>query len=162
MVSADAQSAVDAAVESLVAQGFTRGSEEFSQKLRASGSEWVAQDVRLGDVKKSRAQELKSWVADGFGLELLPAFWRPVTPTLVVACARVTDQGTELIVYPHKSTRGSAPRNDAFPHLRAAMAALESGFAAQGGLISREAMFGIKNDGSPASQKVVKELLGWR
>lgn len=160
-VTVSPQEAVSAAAAQLAAEGFTNRGDEFDQKLRAAGSEWVAQDLLLGDIRKSWKQGLVAWVADGVGLDLFPAFWRPVTPTLVVACARSVPEGTELVIYPHVSIRGGADSNDAFPLVRRAVAALEERFTGQGAFISREKMRGIKNDGSPASQKVVKDLLGW-
>lgn len=46
--------------------------------------------------------------------------------------------------------------------LRESADAISATCAADGTLVSQEQMTGIRNDGSPASQQMVRELLGWR
>jgi hypothetical protein len=46
--------------------------------------------------------------------------------------------------------------------VRTTIATMEAAAVADGTLISHEKMLGIRNDGSPASQQMVEDLLGWR
>lgn len=162
LVRDEPDSVVRRARDALVAAGFADGGESFAAAIRESGSEWVARDVRLGDVAKSWKRGVVEFFAEGTGLEFFPKFWRGATPTVVVACARRTPEGSELVIYPHYSIRGGADRNDAAPLVRRAVQDLSDAFAAAGTLISSEKVLSIKNDGSPASQAVVREVLGWR
>lgn len=162
VVRIDPAAALSAAVDRLQEEGFAPGDDTFRRRLQSEGSEWLAQDLRLGDVRKSWKRGIIAGLVEDTGLEFFPRFWRGATPTLVVACARATSDGTELVVYPHVSIRGGSDSNDAYPLVRRAVTALDERFAAEGVLVSREKLLGIKNDGSPASQKVVKQLLGWR
>ncbi|MDU0346098.1 hypothetical protein RWH44_10330 [Microbacterium sp. KSW2-29] len=154
--------AVRRAVDALIAAGFSDGGDAFATAIQESGSEWVARDVRLGDVAKSWKRGVVEFFAEGTGLEFFPKFWRGATPTVVVACARRTTKGAELLVYPHYSVRGGADRNDAAPLVRRAVQGLSDAYEGSGALISSEKLLSIKNDGSPASQAVVREVLGWR
>ena len=70
--------------------------------------------------------------------------------------------GAELVIASHVSVRGASDSNDAAPLLRSVWDGLEERFRADGVFVSREKLWRIENDGSPASQKVVRELLGWR
>lgn len=158
----DPESVVRRARDALVAAGFTDGGESFSTAIRESASEWVAQDVRLGDVARSWKRGVVEFFAEGTGLELFPKFWRGASPTVVVACARRTPEGSELVIYPHYSIRGGADRNDAAPLVRRAVQDVSDAYAASGALLSSAKLLSIKNDGSPASQAVVREVLGWR
>lgn len=153
---------LDAAVRALAAEGLQPGDQTFQEKVRASGSEWLVQDLRLGDVETSRKRGAIAFWIDGTGLELLPRFWRGATPTLVVASARDGDAGAELVVFPHVSTRGGSHSNDANPLVQRALDVLTGQLTNQNVFVSRENMRGIKNDGSPASQAVVRDLLQWR
>ena len=161
VVTLDPREALDLAVQRLASHGFAVGDATFQARLRESGSEWLAQDVRLGDVRTSWKKGIVAWLADGTGLDFFPRFWRGATPTLVVACSRATPQGTELVIFPHVSIRGGSDSNDAYPLVRRAVSDLDDDFIRRGVLVAKEKLRGIKNDGSPASQRVVKELLGW-
>lgn len=158
----DPRSALNIAVEHLHATGFDKGDDTFQRILSEAGSEWLAQDLRIGDIKKSWKRGLLAWAVEDTGLEFFKPFWRGVTPSLVVACTRPIDAGTELVIYPHDSIKGGSDRTDSRPLVREALHTLEHRFAEAGQLVSFERMRGIKNDGSPASQKVVRDLLGWR
>ncbi|MDQ1178030.1 hypothetical protein [Microbacterium sp. SORGH_AS_0421] len=162
LVHDDPASTVRRATDALIAAGFSDGGDTFATAIRDSGSEWVARDVRLGDIAKSRKRGVVEFFADGTGFDFFPRFWRGATPTVVVACARRTPEGAELIVYPHYSVRGGADRNDAAPLVRRAVEGLSNAYSASGALIFSEKLLSIKNDGSPASQAVVREVLGWR
>lgn len=153
---------LDAAVRALIAQGFEPGDTTFAEKVRATGSEWLAQDVVLGDINASRTRRLVTWLAEDTVLEVIPQLWRGVTPTLVVASTRETAEGTELVVFSHPSTRVGSGRNDAAVPMQEALRVLGRELSAQNLLVRREQMNGIKNDGAPASQAVVRDLLGWR
>ncbi len=162
LVRDEPSTAVRRATDALIAEGFSDGGDTFATAIRESGSEWTAHDVRLGDVAKSWKRGVVEFFAEGTGLEFFPKFWRGATPTVVVACARRTAEGTELLVYPHYSIRGGADRNDAAPLIRQAVQSLSDAYGASGALVSSEKLLSIKNDGSPASQAVVREVLGWR
>lgn len=162
LVTVDERAALEAAVEHLRTAGFASGDDTFQRLLSETGSEWVAQDLRVGDVKKSWKQSFIAWAAEDTVLEFFRPFWRPVTPSLVVACARASDAGSELVIYPHDSIKGGSDRGDSRRLVQGALQSLKERFSAAGQLVSLERMRGIKNDGSPASQKVVRDLLGWR
>ncbi|MCR2826977.1 hypothetical protein [Microbacterium sp. zg.Y909] len=162
VVRTDPRSALRAAVAQLQAVGFALGDETFQRRLTESGSKWLAQDLRLGNIKESWKRGFISWVVEDTGLEFFRRFWRGAAPTLVVAAARETASGTELVIYPHTSWRGGSDQNDAAPLMRTTLAALADHFSNSGALISFEKLRGIKNDGSPASQAVVRAMLGWR
>ncbi|WP_159500006.1 hypothetical protein [Microbacterium sp. 18062] len=66
------------------------------------------------------------------------------------------------MIYPHVSTIGGSDQKDTNPLMRQALAALDEEFARTDVLVSRETIRSIKNDGSPASQAVVREMLDWR
>ncbi|MDL5350368.1 hypothetical protein [Microbacterium sp. zg-YB36] len=162
VVRTDPGTVMEVAVAQLQAVGFALGDDTFQRLLTESGSEWLAQDLRLGDIKRSRKRGLIAWAVEDTGLEFFRRFWRGATPTLVVASARATPAGAELVIFPHASTRGGPGGNDAGPLIRTTLAVLNDHFSDAGTLVSFERMRGIKNDGSPASQAVVRDLLGWR
>ena len=162
IVRTDPASALGAAVSRLRDQGLAVGDATFQDALRRSGSEWLAQDLRLGEVRKSWKRGIIADLIEDTGLEFFPRFWRGATPTLVVASARAAPDGAEVVVFPHLSMLGGSDRNDSGPLVRKALAALDEEFTRAGVLVSRETLRAIKNDGSPASQKVVRDLLGWR
>lgn len=162
VVADDAPAAMDSAVTRLESEGFASGDGEFAQKVTATGSDWIARDLSLGDIRTSWKRGAVDWFLEGTGLDLIPGFWRGATPTLVVACARPGSVGTELLIATHVSVRGGSDSNDAGPLLLRAADALEKDFVARDVLVSREKLWKIENDGSPASQKVVRDLLGWR
>ncbi len=99
---------------------------------------------------------------EGTGLEFFPRFWRGATPTLVVAAARSVGDASELVIYPHYSTRGGSYANDAAPLLRRTVTEIADLYRSRNRLVSSEKLLSLKNDGSPASQAVVREVLGWR
>ncbi|MDY0829502.1 hypothetical protein SK224_10265 [Microbacterium sp. BG28] len=162
LIQTDAASALEVARCDLVAQGFAAGGSGFGERVAQSGSEWIAHDLYLGDVGISRKRGVLTWLLEDTGLELIVPFRRPATPTLIVACARPTQGGAELVIASHVSVRGASESNDAAPLLRSVWNRLEERFRAEGVLVSREKLWQIENDGSPASQKVVRDLLGWR
>lgn len=63
-----------------------------------------------------------------------------------------------MVIFAHVSVRGWTSSNDAAPLLKAALDRVE----ASASVVSREPMHGIPNDGAPASQAFVREVLGWR
>ncbi len=84
--------ALRTAVGHLRSAGFAAGDDTFPRKLRDARSEWLAQDLRLGEVRRSWKRGIVEYLADGTGLEFLRRFWRGATPTLIVACARTHDE----------------------------------------------------------------------
>lgn len=162
LIETDAASALEVARCDLVAQGFAAGDGGFGERVVQSGSEWIAHDLYLGDGEISRKRGVLTWLLEDTGLELLVPFRRPATPTLIVACARPRRAGAELVIASHVSVRGASDSNDAAPLLRRVWDGLEERFRADGVFVSREKLWRIENDGSPASQKVVRDLLGWR
>ena len=87
---------------------------------------------------------------------------RRATPTVVVASARAHADGAELVVFTHPTLIGWSTTNDAAPLVSAAVDRVEAQYAAVGRLVSRETLRGTRNDGAPASQEFVREVLGWR
>ncbi|MDR6198625.1 hypothetical protein QE374_000534 [Microbacterium sp. SORGH_AS428] len=162
VVETDAACARDAAVRALELQGFAGGDDGFEEQVLASGSEWTARNLYLGDVTISRKRGAMTWLVEGSGLDFLVPFRRAVTPTLVIVCARACAEATELLIASHVSVRGASDSNDAAPLLRRAWDGIEERFRADGVFVSREKLWRIENDGSPASRKVVRDLLGWR
>ncbi|GAB3153536.1 hypothetical protein GCM10027058_22350 [Microbacterium neimengense] len=162
LIAAEASWGLDVAVHELVKRGFATGDGGFGTRVQASGTEWIAHDLYLGDVQVSRKRGVITWLLEDTGLEMLRPFRRPATPTLIVACARPMQGGAELVIASHVSVRGASDSNDAAPLLRSAWDGIEERFRADGVFGSREKLWPIENDGSPASQKVVRALLGWR
>lgn len=158
------QDAVRLASDRLTGQGFVARDDEFDQRLRQQGSDWTAAAFEIGDAKRSNRTFWTGLIADELPFPLPRALQHSIPPTLVVAAARATADGaTELVVFPHASRHGdpqhafaAAPRIDAAID---EMAMVATGASA---LVSRETMRGIANDGCPASQQVVRDLLGWR
>lgn len=150
------------AVDVLVRSGFVDGGDAFANAIGQLGSEWVARDVRLGDITQSRKRSVLEFFTEGTGLEFFPRFWRGATPTLVVAAARSVGDASELVIYPHYSTRGGSYANDAAPLLRRTVTEIADLYRSRNRLVSSEKLLSLKNDGSPASQAVVREVLGWR
>ncbi|UIN29440.1 hypothetical protein [Microbacterium binotii] len=162
LIETDAASALEVARCDLVAQGFAAGDGGFGERVALSDSEWIAHDLYLGDVGISRKRGVLTWLLEDTGLELLVPFRRPATPTLIVACARPMEGGAELVIASHVSVRGASVSNDAAPLLHSVWDMLEERFRADGVFLSRDKLWRIENDGSPASLRVVRDLLGWR
>jgi len=154
--------AVASTVERLVAAGFVAREDGLDDGLREAGSPWTARAVEIGDPDRSRGRE---WVADL--IKDTPLDWvlqRKISHTLVVVAARDLGGGTtELDVFPHMSATGiPSGAAGAEGRLRTVLAAIQSAGTADGALVSYTRSMGIPNDGSPASQEMVRTLLGWR
>lgn len=156
--------AIRAAVDAFVAVGFETRDDGLSAQLAARGSEWTATALQIGDARKSWKSGIVADLIEATPLELIPGFQRVIAPTLVVVAARESGDGTcELVAYPHTSRKGDpSAYAGAAPRVREAAAAIVAFAQATGALVSNEVMHGIKNDGSPASQRMVREILGWR
>jgi len=156
--------AVRLAVDQLVAQGFVVREDGYDRHPETRASPWTAAAVEIGDARRSRRTFWTGLIADEFPFPLPKALQHAIPPTLVVAAARPTADGaTELVVYPHTSRHGDPEY--AFAAAPRVSGAIDGILAAAGGagvLISSEVMRGIANDGSPASQAVVRDVLGWR
>ena len=164
LVNADAPSSVRLGVDQLVAQGFTERDDNLPTLLHTQGSEWTACAVEIGDAKKSWKTGIISELVDESWLSALPWFQPSIPPTLVMVAARALPNGaTELVMYPHSSRAGDPTSfNGAMPRFRAATDAIIAAATQAGRFISSEKMRGITNDGSPASQQAVRELLNWK
>ena len=156
--------AVTLAVAHLVAEGFTAREDNLNVRLREAGSPWLAQAVEIGDAKGSWATGFLTDLIEDTPLVFLNRFQRGIAPTLVMVTARVLPENTtELVVFPHMGSTGDpSGARGAAGRLRAAYAAIEAASITDGTMVSYESLRGIRNDGSPASQQMVRELLGWR
>lgn len=158
------EDAVRLAAEQLIAQGFVARQDGFGDRLHAQGSEWRAVALEIGDAKRSRRTFWTGLIADEFPFPLPKALQHSIPPTLVVATARrAADGTTELVVFPHASREGDPEYSwAAAPRITAAVEALTGAATSSAALVDHEVMRGIPNDGCPASQQVVRDLLGWR
>lgn len=158
------EDAVRLAADQLIAQGFVARQDGFADRLRAQGSEWRAVALEIGDAKRSRRTFWTGLIADEFPFPLPKALQHSIPPTLVVATARQRADGTtELVVFPHASREGDPEYSwAAAPRITAAVEALTGAATSSAALVDHEVMRGIPNDGCPASQQVVRDLLGWR
>ena len=156
--------AIALAVTQLVAQGFIAREDNLNARLRELGSPWLAQAVEIGDANSSFAKSYLADLIEETPLVFFRRFQRKISPTLVMVAARgLTDSTTELVLYPHTSGKGDpAGAFGAAGRLRTAYEAIAAASTADTTLVSQEKLIGIRNDGSPASQQMVRELLGWR
>jgi hypothetical protein len=159
-----AADAVTLAVAQLVAEGFIAREDNLDERLRETGSPWLAQAVEIGEAKGSWAKGFLTDLIEDTPLIFLNRFQRGIAPTLVMVAARdLPEAASELILFPHMGATGDpSGATGAAGRLRAAYAAIEAASTADGTLASYESLRGIRNDGSPASQQMVRELLGWR
>lgn len=164
VVNADPPSSMRLGVDQLVAQGFVERDDQLPARLHARGSEWTACAVEIGDAKRSWKAGIISELVDESWLSALPGFQPGIPPTLVVVAARaLAPDTTELVLYPHTSRKGDPTSfNGAMPRVRAAAESIIATATQAGRFISSEKMRGIANDGSPASQQAVRDLLNWR
>ena len=156
--------AIPFALARLVAEGFTVREDNLDTKLRGLGSPWLAQAAEIGDAKGSWNKGLVADLIEDTPLVFLNRLQRGISPTLVMAAARELPEGvTELVLYPHTSRKGHPQGSaGAASRLRSSMEAIAVAGTADGTLVSYEQLRGIRNDGSPASQQMVRELLDWR
>ncbi|WZH36314.1 MAG: hypothetical protein PIR02_16340 [Microbacterium enclense] len=145
-------------VNALREERFDLGDDRIARALRQRGSEWVAQDVRIGHPDPAWNTGFVDAMLSDTVLTVVPGLWRRATPTVVVASARAHEDGAEVVVFSHPTVRGWTSSNDAAPLLTAALDRVD----ATGRVVSRTKMHGIPNDGAPASQAFVREVLGWR
>jgi len=159
-----AADAVALAVAPLVAEGFVAREDDLDARLRGTGSPWQARAVEIGDAKGSWARLRLADLIEDTPLILFPRFQRRIALTLVMVAARgLPDGTTELVYYPHISAKGDPEGAfGAAARLRDCAKAITEACTDDGTLVSHEKMTGIRNDGSPASQQMVRELLGWR
>ncbi len=145
-------------LDALQQERFDLGDDRIPRALRDRGSEWIAQDVRIGHPNPSwNTGFLDAMLSDSL-LTVIPGLRRHVTPTVVVASARPHEKGAEVVVFSHVTIRGWTSSNDAAPLLKAALDRVGT----SGKVMSREPLHGIPNDGAPASQAFVRDVLGWR
>lgn len=151
------------ATELLEQEGFEQRNDGFAEKLQDRGSEWTATALEIGDEKRSERHRLLGLVLDELPFPVPRQFQRVLAPTLVVASARaVSPLVAELVVFPHTSRRGApAHSRAAAPRVRAALEQITAAAGAEGAMLSHESLAGIPDDGSPASQAIVREVLGW-
>ena len=156
--------AVTLGVTQLVAEGFTAREDDLDARLRQMGSPWRAQAVEIGTADVSWRKQYLQDVIEDTPLIFLNRFQRKISPTLVMAAAQhLPDATIELVLYPHTSRKGDPEGSfGAATRLLDSVEAIAAASAANGTLVSHEKLIGIRNDGSPASQQMVRELLGWR
>lgn len=152
------------ATDFLEKAGFEQRHDGFDEKLRDRGSEWTAVALEIGDEEKSKRRALLGLVIDELPFPVPRAFQRVLSPTLVVVASRpVGPRVAELVVFPHTSRRGApAYSRAAAPRVREALEQITAAAGAEGAMLSHESLAGIPDDGSPASQGIVREVLGWR
>ncbi|MBC6494695.1 hypothetical protein BEP68_07600 [Microbacterium sp. 4-7] len=151
------------AVEFLEDAGFEQRHDGFDEKLRGRGSEWTAVALEIGDEEKSKRRALLGLVIDELPFPVPRAFQRVLSPTLAVVASRpVGPLVSELIVFPHTSRRGAPPYSRAAaPRVRDALEQITAAAGLEGAMLSHESLAGVPDDGSPVSQAVVREVLGW-
>ena len=153
--------AVTLAVALLGAEGFVARENDLDARLRERGSQWLAQAVEIGGNKVSWGEGVVDYVLGDTALDII---LRPrISHTLVVVSAKeLPEASTELHVFPHMSREGRpGSYAGAASRLSDSLDAIEAACTADGTLISYERSLGVPNEGSPASQAMVKELLGW-
>lgn len=170
VVSTAPSTALQTCVTQLVNQGFISRQDDLPNRLRAAGSPWTAWAVEIGDAKKSWRSGFIADIIEETPLGLLPRFQRIIAPTLVMIAARPSPDllasltaGSEVVIYPHLSRKGDPQAAmGATTRIREAFQAITSEFQQAGQLITQEKIVGIRNDGCPASQQGVRELLDWK
>lgn len=148
----------------LQGEGFEVRADGFEETLRSSGSEWTATALEIGDEKRSKRSWWSGLLTDELPFPLPRALQHVLPPTLVVSAARrVTSGVAELVVFPHTSRRGDPEHaRAAAPRVSSALERITDAAGAEGAMLSHESLAGIPDDGAPASQAVVREVLGWR
>ncbi|GAA3933485.1 hypothetical protein [Microbacterium soli] len=160
IVRAAPAAALSEGVSALRSARFVPDTTALQATLTASGGPWVAQALTIG--RPARRWALTHIDYEYFPLNLLPFLWPRVALTLAIACARATEDGTELIVYAQPSMLRAGERtNDSGPLMVKAAEALQRRFTASGALISHGEVARIDDDGCPASRAFVRQRLGW-
>ncbi|NRQ51461.1 hypothetical protein [Aeromicrobium stalagmiti] len=159
-----ATDAVTLAVAQLVSEGFVAREDDLDARLRQMGSPWLARAVEIGTADVSWPRQYLQDVIEDTPLIFLKRFQRKISPTLVMVAARhLPDATIELVLYPHTSRKGDPEGSfGASTRIRASVEAIVAASTANGIFVSHDTMNGIRNDGSPASQQMVRELLDWR
>lgn len=160
LVRADPQTALLAGVSAMSAARFETGTSAWGQRLAASGSPWVAQDMRIGNPRTTGLFHT-SGASDPDDL-LLPFTWSFVVPTLAVVCSRLTDAGSELVMLAHPSPLRSFGREDEVrPLMARACTRVQRAFAEQGALLHHEPISAVADESCPASLSFIVRELGW-
>ena len=164
VVRSDAPRLVRIASEFLQEQGFVSRDDGLDATLREQGSDWTSAALEIGDETRSRRGLWQGLWTDDLPFPLPRALQHSVPPTLVVVAARRVATGVaELVVFPHVSRRGDAEyARAAGPRIRAALEGITAAAGAEGAMVSHESLSGVPDDGSPFSQAVVRDVLGWR
>lgn len=164
IVRSDSERLVRIAADFLTEEGFETRADGFAESLREHGSEWTATALEIGDEKRSQRSWWRGLLTDELPFPMPHALQHVLPPTLVVASARPVAAGVaELVVFPHTSARGDVTHaRAAAPRVAAALEQITAAAGAEGAMLSHESLRGIANDGSPASQAVVRDVLGWR
>ncbi len=164
IVRSDRERLVRIAVEFLHDEGFEVRQDGFAEHLHAEQSEWTATALEIGDEKRSNRGWWQSLLTDELPIPLPKALQHVLPPTLVVAASRRVGSGVaELVVFPHASLRGDSQyARAAAPRVRSAIERITAAAGSETAMLSYESLLGIPNDGSPASQAVVRDVLGWR
>lgn len=156
--------AVRLGADQLLAQGFARREEDVDAKLRAEGSPWTAQALRIGDRAKSwRRGIVADLVEDFIPVDLIPGLRRGIAPTVAMVAARALPDGsTELYVMPLSAKTGDPSGSfGAAPLVRAAIAGVRETAEADGAFVSADApVLGVADPDCPASRAKATTLLG--
>ncbi len=164
VVRSNAERLARIATEFLEDEGFEVRADGFAERLRADGSEWSAVALELGDEKRSRRGFWQGMLTDDLPFPLPRFLQHVIPPTLVIVASRRVASGVaELVVFPHLSRRGDPEyAAAASPRIHDALERISAAAGAEGAMLSHEALRGTPDDGSPFSQAVVREVLGWR
>ncbi len=161
--------AVQLGASQLFAQGFSLYKDNLSVALKAEGSAWTAQALRIGDSKKSWQRGfVANLVEQVFPVDLIPGLRRTIAPTIVIVTARVlpsdtnSSEVTELFIVPLSSKSGDpSSAFGAAPLVRAVIAEVISIAEGQGALISADKpILGVSDPDCPASRSKATQLLG--
>ncbi|WP_314096660.1 hypothetical protein [Microbacterium foliorum] len=163
IVRSDASRLVSIAAEFLEAEGFERRADGFADTLDSQGSEWSAAALEIGDEEGSRRGIWRSLFLDDLPIPLPRALHHVIPPTLVIVASRHVAKGVaELVVFPHASRRGDSDYSwAAGPRIARALEGITAAAGAEGAMLSHESLRALPDDGSPASQAVVRDVLGW-
>ena len=152
------------ATDFLVAEGFDVREDGYAAALAEQHSEWTATALEIGDAKRSNRGWWQGFLTDELPFPLPRRWQHVIPPTLVVAAARrVSRDVAELVVFPHTSGHGDPEyARAAAPRVTAALDGITGAAGAEAAMLSHESLRGLPNDGCPASQQMVRGMLGWR
>ncbi|WP_433586150.1 hypothetical protein [Microbacterium hydrocarbonoxydans] len=156
----DPHTALTVGVAAMSTNRFTPGTAELQQKLTASGSPWIGQDLRIGN-SRSTGLFHTSGIGDPDDL-LLPFTWSLVVPTLAIVCSRPTPAGAELLMFAHPSpSRSFGREHEVRPLMAKAYTRMQHDFSLRNALLQHEPIAHVTDETCPASLAFITRHLGW-